>query len=174
LQVFVISFVSQKVRGDVLAANADNNGNHYGKKTPTSTPMKPTNTPTVTAIPTATPSPTPRSIPGGPQTFFPGGMTGSNTTIKKGTITPYDPPQGSTQTVELQIADPNNVKSVQVMVTTDSACSPFSLTLSSGTALDGVWSGSWVVNNTYAYTYLMSIEVTNGNNAISHLDLTLR
>jgi len=149
----------------------NNNGKHLGRITPTPTYIiQPTTTPTQTPTPTPTetPVPTPRPVPHGKQTFYT--WFGS----AKGQIDPYDPAVGSTQSVQLQLVDSRGITEVNVIVTTDAACTAFPLSLSSGTSMEGIWTGWWTVVGSYDFTYLMSILVTNTTGAVFRTDLTLR
>ena len=152
------------VSDDGYKEEKSNNGKHLGKATPTPTFTQPTFIPT----PTQKEISTPRPIPHGKQTF----STWFGST--KGLIDPYDPPVGSSQVVQLQLTDSSGITDVQVIVTTDASCSSFPLSLSSGTNTNGIWTGSWVVDSTYDFVYLMSIQATNAIGKMFQTDLTLR
>jgi hypothetical protein len=144
---------------------------HWPKHTPTPiiTPTStPTPVPTVTPTDTPAPSPTPRPIPTGRQSFHT--YFGSNS----GVIDPYDPSIGSSQNIQLQLSDPKGIVTVNGIVTTDTKTNPFSLSLESGASTNGTWVGSWTVSESYDTVYLMSFEIINAANEISHINLTLR
>ncbi len=147
-------------RSKATDTDGNDNGNHYGKKYPTPTPTS------FVSLPT--PTPTKRPIPSGRKRFS------SFSFLSEGWVDPYDPAVGSSQTVELHLVDSKGIATVNIVVQTDTSRTTFPLNLATGTSTNGVWQGSWIVNDTYDYTYVESITVVNAEGTVSHVDMTLR
>jgi hypothetical protein len=121
-----------------------------------------------------TPTPTPAPISHGPINFS---VSQGNKTIpqfRNGTIDPYDPQQGATQTVTIAIKHTQPVTKVTAVLKTDHAVSaPFPFTLIQGTATDGTWKGSWQVTDTYLYTYRIKLDAISASGSATN-EMVLR
>ena len=155
-----------------------------GYVAPTSTPtLTPTSTPAPIASsipsPTSTPIPTPISaspvtpaqsvshhtiaLAPGPQTYtISGGHHSPNFT--QATIDPLVVSVGDTQTMTVKINDTYSITSVEARVETDNGTQTYSLSLVSGTNLDGTWQGSWIVHDTHMTTYRTTFYALDSNN----------
>ncbi|MFA6532444.1 MAG: hypothetical protein WCT22_00425 [Patescibacteria group bacterium] len=121
--------------------------------------------------PTNIPIPTrvPRPIPHGKTEFTVSTGKGSpGPLMSQGSINPYDPKLGGIQTLEIEVAEP--VSKVVAVLMTDHKNSPkYPLKKIKGTT----WQGSWKVNDSYLYRYVLTIEAT-GPTGTSKIDITLR
>jgi len=112
--------------------------------------------------PTPTPSPSPRAIPHGKIGFSVSQADKTKPQFRMGYIDPYDPAQGSKQTVTIHVKDEQPITEVTAILKTDNTVSePYSFQLISGSATDGQWQGSWIVNDTYLYTYSLILKATS-------------
>lgn len=127
----------------------------------------------VTLTQTPTPTPTPRPISHGKGSF-------SVSTDKEGPrmttvdLDPYDPASGSSMLISVTATNTEVVTSVTAMMETDHKTSqtiPF--TLSGGTDKKGTWQGTWMVDDSYLYTYNLKITATSTNGEHYNV-LTLR
>ena len=92
----------------------------------------------------------------------------------KGTINPYDPEIGGKQRLTIAIADTVPVTKVVAILKTDKKTSePHALLPETGTNMSGSWTGEWVVDDSYLYTYILSIQATSASGT-SSVDITLR
>lgn len=113
--------------------------------------------------PIPTPTPTPRAIPHGKWGF---GISTSQPGPKpgRGYLDPYDPAMGGRQTITLYVADNEPVTNVRATIKTDNKVhAPITLTRINGSDLAGEWQGSWIVDDTYLYTYIMIFEAQSKN-----------
>lgn len=123
-------------------------------------------------VPTSTSSP--RPIPTGPKGFTVSQSDKNVPQFGKGTINPYDPAKNANQTVTIGVKFGKPVTSVSAILKTDKKTSkPITFTLVSGTNTDGTWQGSWKMNDTYFYTYSLSLEAVSEEN-IGSITITLR
>jgi len=157
-----------------------------GKKTPSSkpnpliikdTPLASSNQikPTLTLAPTATPTPSPKPIPHGTTDFFVSvGKEVKGPRMGKGTIDPYDPEAGDKQRLTIAVSDTVPVTKVVATLKTDKKTSkPYELLPGSGTSMNSNWTGEWTIDDTYLYTYVLSIQATSSSGT-STVDVTLR
>lgn len=135
-----------------------------------------TRTPTreITKAPTATPTPSPKPIPHGSKNF----MVSVGSDIKgprmgKGTIDPYDPALGGKQKLTIEVNDTVPVQKVVATLKTDKKTTEHALTAGPGVTNKGNWSGEWIVDDSYLYTYVLSIQATSASGT-STVDVTLR
>jgi hypothetical protein len=135
-----------------------NNNTNKEAATPSLTPKV---TPTI-VLPiqtsTPTPTPTPRPLPSGPQRY----SVSSTNSIKVNEvyISALDTKIGDPQTIRLTIQDPeSSVNSVSVKMITDNKSDSHSLSLTSGTAEDGVWENTWTTNDAHDYIYQAQITI---------------
>ena len=139
--------------------------NRHRKTTTTPAPVEPT--------PTTTPTPKPNPIPHGTKGFS---VSSNNPgpTMGRGTIDPYDPEIGSSQSIYIEVFDTAYpVTSVNITLQTDHESNTHPMTLTSGTTGNGTWSANWVVSDTYNYTYKATLTAVSasGTNSVS---ITLR
>lgn len=127
----------------------------------------------ITIVP-PTPTPTPRAIPHGKKKFTVGQGDHTIPQFGEGEIDPYDPASGTEQTVTIAVSHKNPVNSVTVTVQTDHATSePHQLSRISGTAQKGQWKGSWKINDSYLYTYILTFKAVSSDSSTS-VPITLR
>ena len=119
-----------------------------------------------------TPTPTPVPLVQGPQTFSIG---------MKGIPEMYEvwfntiDPKNGTQTVKLKIRDKlGKVNLATAAVKTDKLSKKYSLSFLSGTASDGVWTGSWTLNDTYNKNFMITFSTADNKGNKSSVDLTIR
>lgn len=123
---------------------------------------------------TPTPTPTPKPIPHGKIDFSIGFGDKSIPQLGAGSIDPYDPQKGSTQTVTVHVKHSQPITKVTAVLKTDNLVSqPVAFRLVSGTVTDGDWQGSWQVNDTYLYTYNLLLHAESANSQ-SKFEFTLR
>lgn len=116
--------------------------------------------------PKATASPTPIPIIQGKETYsISQGGEVKGPKIHRAEIDPHDPQVGQKQTFKASVVHTKEVRSVTVtLYSDDKKAITYPLALSSGTAINGVWSGEWEVNTTHLFNYAFSIEATDGTN----------
>lgn len=122
---------------------------------------------------TPTPIPTPKPIPTGKKTFsvMSGKKTGPQ--FRTGAIDPYDPKKGSLQTISVSLVSIKPLTTVKLTMQTDTKSKEVVMSLTSGTATEGTWSGTWTVDDTYLYTYNATIAASDGQETNS-ITITLR
>jgi hypothetical protein len=126
-----------------------------------------------TARVTPTPTPSPRPIPSGKKTFSVSSGKKTGPQFASGAIDPYDPKIGSTQTISVTIVSSKPVTSGTLTMQTDTKTKKVPLSMVSGTPINGVWAGTWTVDDTYLYTYLATLTATDGTET-NKVELTLR
>jgi hypothetical protein len=120
------------------------------------------------------PAPSPRPIPHGKIGFSVGQADKTGPQFGRGDIDPYDPPQGSKQTVTISVKDEQPIIQVTAILKTDNTISqPYSFQLISGSVTDGQWQGSWTIDDTYLYTYNLVLEATSSRGQ-STVEITFR
>ncbi len=124
------------------------------------TGLTPTATPSATAGPSPTPTPTPVS---GGRTYYI--STNNIPTIVQIDIAPFAPFVSQTQQVLVQAYDENGpINSIKVTLQTDTEVNTYDLTLTTGTATNGTWTGSWSFPDTINTKYKMSFDATDSSN----------
>lgn len=124
--------------------------------------------------PSPTPKPSPRPIPHGKISFTVGSANKSIPQLGAGSIDPYDPQNGGTQTVTVSAKDEQPITQVTAVLKTDNAVSqPVSFKLVEGSATSGTWQGSWTVTDTYLYTYNLVLTAVSSRGQGS-IEITLR
>lgn len=118
--------------------------------------------------PTPTPTPTPKPIPTGKQTFSVSSGKKTGPQFATGEIDPYDPAMGSRQTFSVSVKGTNPVTTVSLTIATDTKSRTIAMDLN-----DGTYSGSWIVDDTYFYTYLATFTASDGSEE-NKVELTLR
>lgn len=118
---------------------------------------------------TPTSAPSPKPIPHGKVEFTV--STGKNSKgpqMSQGFIDPYDPELGAIQTLVIEVAEPVE-KVTAILVTDNKTSAEYQLKKVKGTT----WAGSWKINDSYLYKYVLTIKAT-GPNGTSKVDITLR
>ena len=123
--------------------------------------------------PTSTPVPSPRPIPSGKKTFSVSSAKKTGPQFQGGAIDPYDPKVNSTQTITVAITSSKPVTTGTLTMKTDTKTRDVPMSIVSGTATNGVWAGTWTVDDTYLYTYTVTIIATD-NTETNTVELTLR
>jgi hypothetical protein len=94
--------------------------------------------------------------------------------MRRGYIDPYDPAEGSTQTVTINVKYSQPVSQVVAVLKTDHKTSdPYQFKLISGTDMDGQWQGSWTATDSYLHKYNLIISAVSTNSTAS-AEITLR
>lgn len=113
-------------------------------------------------LPTPVPTRVPRKIPHGKLDFTVSQSDKTVPQLSRGSIDPYDPENGTTQTVTIAVKHSQPVDKVTATLKTDNATSqPYLFKLVKGTNTDGEWQGSWKVADTYLYTYVLTLNATS-------------
>lgn len=83
-------------------------------------------------------------------------------------LDPFDVKKGETQKVIIKIQNREPVQSVNVLLKTDNSKKTYQLTLVGGTPLDGVWRGSWGIDDTHEKIYSATLQAsaTNSNSSV--------
>lgn len=116
--------------------------------------------------PTGTPSPTGTPIPiiKGEETYSITQGKTNGPKITKAVINPHDPSVGMVQKFTLYVNHTAPVTGVKITLKSDNKTEDYQLSLTSGTPLEGQWSGTWEITDTHLHTYAFVIEVTDGKN----------
>lgn len=132
-------------------------------------------TTTATTKPVNSPTPSPKPIPHGSKNFYVSiGSEVKGPRMGKGTIDPYDPVVGGKQRLTIEVNDTVPVQKVVAIIKTDKKTSaPHMLTAGAGVTNKGNWSGEWTMDDSYLYTYILSIQATSASGT-SSVDITLR
>lgn len=120
-------------------------------------------------------NPTPTLIPlvQGPQTFSIG-MKKAIPEMYEVWFNTIDPKKG-TQAVKLKIRDKiGKVIFARATVKTERLKKFYQLSLSEGTTSDGVWEGSWKVNDVYNKNFVIRFETRDDKGHSSLVDVTIR
>ena len=123
---------------------------------------------------TPSPTPKPKRLAQGRQEF-----SVSSRDATKGpqfstiVIDPYDPRVGTSQTMTIAITDKLPITSVSVTVTTDKGKKTYPMKLTSGEAINGVWEGTWNVEDTHDITYTATFTARDSTNTDT-VTLTIR
>ena len=120
--------------------------------------------------------PSPRPLATGKQTYLISGSTKGAPKMSEVTFDPIDPKSDQNQTIIIKALDVNGsfVKTVTVTLNTDNKGEIHSLSLTQGTAQDGVWQGSWKISDSYDYKYTATIRAENAAGLAQTATLTLR
>lgn len=127
----------------------------------------------VLETPGPAPSPTPTEILQGRETYTIGQASDARPKIDRLVVNPHDPKVGETQTLEVRVADTSPVQSVEVSVTTDNGSANVPMTLVEGDNNRGTWRGSWQVNDTVLYRYVVTIRAVSADSE-SKVDVGIR
>ena len=107
-------------------------------------------------------------LPKGKQTYNAQGTKNMRSAAVSVTYDPLDPQINTDQTISATIASKEVVKFVNITVNTDSQTNTHSMNQVSGTNLNGVWSTSFKITDTYEKIYNVSFEIITelGNKSI--------
>ena len=94
--------------------------------------------------------------------------------FKSMSLTELDPKVGSSDTISVVITDTANVTSATAVIKTDNGVRTFPLTLSSGTAINGTWTDTFVVADTHNSTYVINLRATDSAGNSSSDAITIR
>lgn len=116
----------------------------------------------VTPSPTPSPTPTPYPIAQGKQEYNVNSSVKGGPKMSKVIIDPLDVRMGESQMVSVVVKSTNTVTNVMVALRTDkNVITNHKLMLSSGTATDGAWSGTWKSEFIHDYLYQVIITATD-------------
>ena len=118
-------------------------------------------------------STTPIPLPKGKQSFTVNGGKRNGIEWKITTVDPYDPSLNQKQALSIKIISDTPVSGVTATLETDTKKTAYPLALSDGTDKDGLWQGSWTVEDTHNVTYSAVLKATNAEGGDS-LTLTFR
>lgn len=129
-------------------------------------------TPKATAKPVATPTPKPTPAPLKPDnglkgTYQVGMGSHDGPTVSQVVFDPLDVKKGQTLNITVKTNFTSSISSVTAVLTEDSSTQDIAFSLSSGTNLDGVWSGSVTLNDSVDYKYILTItsKASNGKSS---------
>ncbi len=118
-----------------------------------------------------TPTPTPTALKAGKETYT---ISQSGDTkgprITRLELDPLEPKQGTIQNIAVVTSFSSPITAVSVTVKTDNKTRTVELSKSSA---EGAWSGSWTVDDSLLYTYIMTI-VSKSGSATSSVDVAIR
>ena len=106
------------------------------------------------------PTVTPRPLATGRQIYLVQ-TKGIGPTITDLILDPIDPAPNQLQFVSIKIISSSPVKYVNYHLKTDNKTTQYTLNLSEGTDRNGVWIGTFIVDDTYLSTYMATIEAEN-------------
>ena len=134
---------------------------------------KPFQNTSIITSPSSFPAP-PRAIPHGKIGFTVSQSDKTKPQFGKGFIDPYDPAKGQSQIVTIGVKDEQPITQVTAVLKTDNAVSqPVSFKLINGPDIDGIWQGSWLLDDTYLYTYNLVLTAVSARGK-SSVEITLR
>lgn len=130
--------------------------------------------PSPSVSPSPIPKSTPKPIPHGLTSFTVGQGDKTVPQLSKGTIDPYDPEIGTTQTVTISVQNPRPITEVSAILITDHTATGFIVfKLISGTNMSGVWQASWPITDSYLYRYALTLNAVSDDKKAT-VDITLR
>ncbi len=88
------------------------------------------------------------------------------------TFDPFDIKSGEKQTVVMKVQNPEPVKSVKVVLSTDSKSTTYDLALSDGTVLNGAWRGTWTFDDSRDKVYTFTFFATDSKGKKSSIDFS--
>lgn len=116
---------------------------------------------------------TPKPIKQGTETYNISQAQSARPKITQATFNPHDPDQGQTQEISIRVLDSAPVNSVSVSIESDNNSRNINLTLSEGNNQDGVWTGSWEVDDSVDYTYIVTV-TASGAGGQSSVEIGMR
>jgi len=123
-------------------------------------------------VPTEPPK-TPKPIPSGKKEFIVGSSKKTGPQMSSGYFDPFDPKQGQKQIASINIKSDQPVTKVVLTIKTDNKTRDVAMERKEGTDTNGRWEGTWTVDDTYLFTYFLTLKATSsvGTNSF---DLALR
>jgi len=155
------------------------------KQKSTAEELESKNSEEVTEISSGTPSPStpgnkiqtpiPKAkLPSGKITFSASSDANSpGPKIGGGEIDPIDPKEGKEQSFKIEVADPEKIEKVEVIVKTDTKEQTFQLSPTKDSSSNNIWSGKWSIADTYENRYVFTINAY-GPKGKSKIDITFR
>jgi LysM repeat protein len=138
-------------------------------------PPPPPSPPSPPSLPPPPSTPPPPSCqdqyPSGAQTYT--GTTKTPPKIYQIVVDPLNVNYLASQTVSVSISDTNPITQVSGQAITDTKTVNFTLNLISGSQTDGVWQGTWVLQDSICQNYQISITATS-NSGTSNVVLTFK
>lgn len=136
-------------------------------------------TPKATAKPVAASTPKPTPAPLKPDnglkgTYQVGMGSHDGPTVSQVVFDPLDAKKGQTLNITIKTSFTSAVSSVTAVLTEDSSTQDITFNLSSGTNLDGVWSGSVTLNDSVDYKYILTITSKSSNGKSSTVTVAPR
>ncbi len=134
-------------------------------------------TKSATAKPKATPTPTPiplRPDDGVKGTYQVGMGQHEGPTVTQVVFDPLDVKKGQTLNLTVKANDTAGVSTLTGVLTTDRGSVNIELSLKSGSAADGVWSGSASLNDTVDYKYILTLTAKSSNGKTSTVTVAPR
>lgn len=117
---------------------------------------------TQTLSPSPTPKSSPKPIPSGKQTYYLShGKNVKGPKISQVIVDPLDPSVGKTQVVTVKIAHTSPVINVKATLETDNMNKTYTFKHIAGSNTDGTWQTSWIIEDSYDYTYYLSFRLTS-------------
>lgn len=158
----------------VLPAQVEQIPDLTENEVPTDIPEEfPLSEPVVSEV-SPTVAPTPRPLPHGKRSFvvsLPSNVKGPR--IGKGTIDPYDPALNGQQSLIIEVNDTVPVNAVVAILKTDNKTVEHALVPTTPGQMKGNWTGTWTMDDSYDYTYVLSVRATSANGT-TMADLTTR
>jgi len=117
---------------------------------------------TQTLSPSPTPKPSPKPIPSGKQTYYLShGKNVKGPKINQVIVDPLDPSASETQVITVKITYTSPVTSVKATLETDNMNKTYTFKHITGSNTDGTWQTSWIIKDSYDYTYYLSFRLTS-------------
>lgn len=127
------------------------------------------NSPTVTP----TPKPTIQPIVKGSVTYNVSQGAHKGPDVVQMIIDPQEPASGVAQKVTVKARSSQPITNIEIVLKSDNTEKTYPLSLASGTTRDGVWEGSWVIEDTVLYNYMETIKATDAN-GVSSIAVSIR
>ncbi len=120
-----------------------------------------------------TPTPTITKLFHGKDTYTVSGGAAGKPEVQTVTIDPMDPAVSGTQKFEVVLSNSSEITNASLSVRTDSKTTTLPLKLANGSNVNGTWTASWTVPETYNYNYIVTVSVT-GANGTTTVPVTIR
>ena len=98
-------------------------------------------------------------LPKGLQTYSVRGASNKKSSVNSITFDPLDPKINTNQTITVTAVSSEEINSLTVIVNTDKLTTPHKMTLVSGDNLNGQWSTTFTVTDSYEKVYNVSFEI---------------
>jgi hypothetical protein len=102
-----------------------------------------------------------RPLPSGKQTYI---FNSNHITLpapSEVVIDPLTPVVGTNQTILVKIKHPSPIVKAAIILHTDNKDTEYPLQLTNGTSTDGTWEASWLMTDSYNYTYYLQFDITS-------------